>query len=84
MRAYWITFDDGTSACCEGSSPDDATLIASKLTGKGVVDRKPLPYPAAPCVWQFDHPVRGKHPIFCYTPNACAGRTSCAGESCVD
>ena len=91
MRAYWITFIDGTKACCEGQSGWDAKLIAEHLTGKKVQPKvaepsawqaedyliEPLPYPAGPILWQLDHPVHGKCPNFCYTPEQCAGKSHC-------
>lgn len=86
MKAFWITFTDGSQACCEGESAFDAQGIAEKLTGKTVADKanswsagnvKELPYPASPAIWQFEHPVHGKCPLFCHDPKKCCGRTSC-------
>lgn len=84
MTPYWLTFTDGSEACCEGSSECDAKVIAEKLTGKTVaggqyrdIAAKLLPYPAKPIIWQFDHPVSGKCPPFCFSPKQCAGRTAC-------
>lgn len=84
MKGYWLTFMDGTHGYCEGNSEFDAKQIAEKLTGKKVaggeyrdIAAKPLPYPANPIIWQLDHPVSGKCPAFCHSPNQCAGRGSC-------
>lgn len=86
MLGFWLTFTDGTSGYCEGSSAYDAVAIAQKVTGKTVVvpngnqwnpDVPRLPYPATPVIWQFEHPVSGKCPPFCYTPKNCKGNTSC-------
>jgi hypothetical protein len=84
MTNYWLTFTDGTEGCCQGQSEYDAKVIAEKFTGKKVaggefkdIAAKVLPYPAAPVIWQFDHPVSGKCPPFCWQPRQCAGRTSC-------
>lgn len=86
MSAFWIKFTDGSEACCEGQSAFDAQKIAEKLTGKVVADTpnkwtvgnvKPLPYPASPIIWQLDHPVSGKCPLFCHSPKACVGKSSC-------
>lgn len=86
MSAFWIKFTDGSEACCEGRSAFDAQSIAEHLTSKTVADKpnngtvgnvKSLPYPASPIIWQLDHPVRGKHPLFCHDPKNCAGRSSC-------
>ena len=86
MKAFWLTFTDGSAACCEGANEYDAQRIAEHLTGKVVADKKnnwsagnvkPLPYPASPIIWQLDHPVVGKCPTFCYSPSSCAGHGSC-------
>lgn len=84
MTPYWITFTDGSKACCEGQSAFDAKKIAEKLTGKTVgggeyqdFTMERLPYPATPIIWQFDHPLHGKTPTFCHKPNQCAGRGAC-------
>lgn len=84
MKNFWITFTDGTKGFCQGESEYDAAKIAEKITGKTVgggpykdFTMKSLPYPAKPIIWQFDHPVSGKCPPFCYSPNECAGRGSC-------
>ena len=78
MKGYWLQFTDGTHGYCQGYSCDDAKTIAQHLTDKTVVgDPKPLPYPAEPIIWQFEHPVDGKTPAFCYRPSQCKGRTSC-------
>jgi len=84
MQAYWITFTDGSQACCEGQSEFDVKQIAEKLTGKTVaggeyenISAKKLPYPASPVIWQLDHPVNGKCPTFCHSPKQCVGRGCC-------
>jgi hypothetical protein len=85
VRGFWITFTDGSSGYCQGNDAYDAVQIAEKLTGKTVVvgankwkpELKSLPYPGNPIIWQFDHPVSGKCPPFCFSPKECAGRTSC-------
>lgn len=93
MNGYWVTFTDGSSGYCQGQNAFDAVNIAEHLTKKTVklpeggskYDPKlpSLPYPAKPIIWQFDHPVHGMTPDFCYTPRECAGRTSCPrGPSC--
>ena len=98
MRSYWITFEDGSKGCCDGQTAGDAQFIAEHFTGKTVKDSdqykykadenpniKPLPYPANPNIWLFEHPVHGKMPCFCFRPNECAGHGSCqSGRSCVD
>ena len=88
MNGYWLTFTDGTSGYCEGHNEFDAKQIAEKLCGKPVaggkytnIAAKRLPYPAAPVIWQFDHPVSGKCPTFCHSPRMCVGRTSCPQRS---
>lgn len=90
MKSFWIKFEDGTGGCCEGESAFDAMRIAEFVSGKKVAggdefrwhaeknpNIKSLPYPAAPVIWQFDHPVSGKCPTFCHSPSKCAGRSSC-------
>lgn len=84
MNSYWLTFTDGSKACCQGQTEYDAKQIAEKLTGKKVtggewkdIGAKILPYPASPVIWQLDHPVSGKCPAFCTSPEQCGGRTSC-------
>lgn len=87
MRAYWVTFTDGTAGCCDGQSAYDAAQIAEHFTKKKVDDGgnkyepkgvKPLPYPANPIIWQFLHPIDGRAcPPFCHDPKNCAGRSSC-------
>ena len=84
MQGYWLTFTDGTQGYCEGRNEYDAKEIAEKFTGKTVaggqyrdIQAQPLPYPANPIIWQFEHPVNGKTPAFCIRPKECAGRTSC-------
>jgi len=90
MQGYWITFTDGSAGYCQGQNPYDAKKIAEKMTGKKVPgdEFKPelltLPYPASPVIWQFDHPVSGKCPTFCYTPNICKGKTSCPKNHACD
>jgi hypothetical protein len=84
MNGFWITFTDGTKGYCQGVNEYDAKSIAEKLTGKTVgggpwknFTMKPLPYPANPVIWQLDHPVHGKTPTFCHSPNKCCGHTAC-------
>lgn len=84
MNTYWLTFTDKTQAACQGGSEYDAKIIAEKITGKTVeggkwrdIAAEPIPYPAEPCVWKFEHPVHGKTPSFCHAPKQCKGRTSC-------
>ena len=93
MEGYWLEFTDGSRGYCEGESPYDAVAIAEKLSGKTAVvgDNKyqpkldTLPYPANPVIWQFDNPVHGKCPAFCYRPNECKGHTACPqSHSCTE
>ncbi len=95
MQGFWIKFTDGSSGYCEGESAYDAVNIAEKLTGKTVAPNEgdtkydpklpSLPYPANPVIWQFDHPVNGKCPAFCFRPNDCKGHTSCPqNRSCTE
>lgn len=84
MKGFWITFTDGSQGYCEGSDDYDAKIIAEKISGKKVgggeyskFTMKSLPYPANPIIWQFDHPVNGKCPPFCFSPRECHGKTAC-------
>lgn len=80
MQGFWIkyTLDGSTKAgYCQGFDERDAARITEKLTGGKFVSAQPLPYPAQPIIWQFDHPVHGMCPPFCYSPESCAGRTAC-------
>ena len=77
MQAYWITFEDGTTGCCEGFSGADAKAIAKHITGKAVEKAEILPYPGGPIIWQFEHPIHGKVPNFCGSPKTCAGHSAC-------
>ena len=84
MQGYWVTFIDGSNGYCEGESEYDCKQIAEHVSGKTVgggpwrdFTMEKLPYPAKPVLWQFDHPVNGKCPPFCHSPNQCKGRTSC-------
>ena len=84
MTGYWLTFTDGTKGYCEGNSLYDAKMIAEHITKKKVaggeykdIDGQILPYPSTPVIWQFTHPIHGKTPTFCHSPEKCKGRTAC-------
>ena len=85
MQGFWLTFEDGSKGYCEGESAFDAVQIAEKIAGKTVKvgpnkwkpDVPQLPYPAQPIIWQFEHPVSGKCPAFCFKPLECVGKTAC-------
>lgn len=92
MQSFWLKFEDGSKACCQGQSAYDALRIAEHLSKKKVAAKpgaqitswsaegreiSPLPYPAEPSIWKFEHPEYGKTPSFCHSPNKCAGRGSC-------
>jgi hypothetical protein len=84
MKGFWLKFTDGSQGYCEGADAYDAKKIAEKLTGKTVaggefkdIAAQSLPYPGHPIIWQFEHPVHGKCPAFCHSPQTCAGRGSC-------
>lgn len=92
MNTYWLTFTDGSKASCQGQSECDAKQIAEKVSGKKVaggayrdIAAVPLPYPASPAIWLFDHPVHGQTPTFCFRPEQCKGRTACPqNRSCTE
>jgi hypothetical protein len=77
MRGFWIRLEGGIGGYCEGRDEYDAKQIAAHISGRKVLEVKSLPYPASPVIWQFDHPVLGKMPTFCFSPTKCAGHTSC-------
>jgi len=94
MRTYWIKFKDGSSGYCDGQSASDAVGIAERLSGKtaDLINKyraedddnvKTVPYPVKDMIWQFEHPVNGKCPPFCYKGVKCHGLTSCpSNPSC--
>lgn len=94
MQGFWLKFTDDSKGYCEGTSAYDVVRIAEKLTGKRVIINsenkyqpklQTLPYPANPIIWQFEHPIDGKCPPFCFRPDECAGRGSCPqSHSCTD
>ncbi len=83
MNGYWMIFEDGSRGYCEGQTAYDAKHIAEHLTKKKVkgsyteMQAWVLPYPAEPVIWQFDHPIAGKRPTYCHTPENCKGNTGC-------
>lgn len=91
-----MKFTDGSESHCQGQYAGDAVQIAQALSGKQVVgaddefkhrsDDNPnvqgLPYPASPMIWEFDHPVQGKTPHFCFGGEQCHGKSSCPRSRC--
>jgi hypothetical protein len=84
MQAFWLTFTDGSQACCEGESAYHAKKIAEHFTKKTVaggqyenISAQKLPYPASPVIWQFEDPINGKCPTFCHSPRKCVGGGCC-------
>lgn len=78
MQYWWITFVqvegnvNPAATCVAAESEEKARELAS--TGGCVVDTcKILPYPADPML----NPGDSNCPAFCWTPQECAGRTSC-------
>lgn len=85
MQSYWLTFKGHAAGCVDAESEYDAKLIGKHFTKVDVETCRTLPYPASPRISAYVHPVHGKCPSFCYSPEKCAGRTSCPGNrSCVD
>ena len=70
MDAYWIAFEDGSAACYEAQSPEDARGAASK--DGAVSEIAVLPYPADPRKGNISD-----CPSFCYRPRECKGNTAC-------
>lgn len=89
MKGFLVRFTDAETVYCEGTSEYDAAKIAEKLSGKsiewtnaytpapGAVQVTPYPTSGLRIVWQFEHPVHGATPPFCYRGTKCAGRTTC-------
>jgi len=85
MQAYWVTFSDGSHGSTNGQSDYDAKCIAEHIHGPTVTMVERLPYLASPVIWQFNHPVNGVCPPFCFQPNVCRGKTDCPNRrSCAD
>ena len=72
MSAYWVRFTEGRCVCVEAEGADKARGLATSETGWEITSCAILPYPADPRVG----PQSGM-PSFCYTPQRCAGNTSC-------
>lgn len=97
MKTYWMKFTDGTESHCQGDSPFDAVSIAEHLH-KQVMDNdkfkyrpednpnvQQIPYPANPMIWEYEHPIHGVTPHFCYRGKQCRGLSSCPGNpSCTE
>lgn len=98
MKTYWMKFTDGSAGYCEGQSAYDAVRIAEHLTGKTVAVEaqhkyapekgetvKINPYATGNMIWQFEHPIFGKTPGFCFGGQQCVGRGACPRSfSCCD
>jgi len=95
MTCYWMKFTDGSEGYCEGQNACDAVRIAEHITKKTVAVEKEnkykpengetvkcLPYPHSGSIWQFEHPVYGKTPCFCYGGKECRGKSSCPKSPC--
>lgn len=69
---WWIVYFDGTQGTLKASSKDEAMAKAKAIHPKKQLrECNKLPYPATPYLEPIDHPA------FCYSPNACKGRSSC-------
>jgi hypothetical protein len=80
MTPYWLTFTDGTSACCEGKTLVQSIVKAEDITGKVVARGAHIPYPAVPRVGE-----QSECPSFCYNPQRCLGKSSCPMDhSCTE
>lgn len=90
MQTYWLKFTDGSEGFCDGEGAFDAVRIAEHLTKKTVAVEPEhkyqpeksaavaiMPYATAGMIWQFEHPVYGKSPGFCYGGKECRGRGAC-------
>jgi hypothetical protein len=72
MRAFWVEFEKHHAVCIEAATAEDASRLALAATGEAATKVRDLPYPAIPRVGE-----QSECPAFCYSPQECAGRTSC-------
>jgi len=80
---YWLTFEKTISsggACIEARGEQEAKEWAENLTRKKVTEARILPYPASPVLWQFEHPIYGQTPCFCYQPGFCQDHRACPND----
>lgn len=85
MPAYWFKFEDGGTGCIEAETQAEAEEIAETKLCRTTVKCDVLPYPAQPRLHVVPDPEYGPCPSFCYTPETCAGKTSCPHRySCVE
>lgn len=80
----WIKFEDGTGGCIiqppdfDGAmTGDQASQIATEITGKKVLWSKALPYAARPVLNRQDDWPAGWAMALCYSPEECCGHSSC-------
>lgn len=85
MQSYWLTFIGRAAGCVQAESEYDAKLIGKHVGKAEVATCRILPYPAMPRLSSYIHPVYGETPSFCYSPEKCAGKTSCpSNRSCTE
>ncbi len=78
MSIYWAEFVNRPAACVQANDRGDAAIVA--LEFGEVIRVRSLPYAALPMLNEKWHTVP-----FCYSPETCAGKTSCPkSRSCVD
>lgn len=75
---WWVKFEERKPACIEAKSEEDALARARELVPLNrVMEIDALPYPAEPRLNRTSI-----CPSFCWTPERCAGRTSCPRRPC--
>lgn len=72
LNSYLITFRDGTTACVDGASGDEARQTGEALQGQAAATWAQLPNPAEP---RLNALVPG--PAYCTQPHVCAGSHAC-------
>ena len=78
MAYWWVDFVSGRSGFVEAPNHAAAIAIGFRETGNAARRARPIPYPAQPIIFQEpERPGKPQCPAFCYSPNMCAGRTSC-------
>ena len=97
MKPYWITFEDGTTGCCDGHNACDARAIAEHLADKKVKLRPEPPRDPKFCFSEEDvraaffvetlpYPAsptiwRYEHPVHGSCPAFCHHPRQCAGKN---
>lgn len=78
VRSWWVELEKVGSKCVETYTAEMACQIAEDLTGFKPLGAEQLPYPAEPRLNPYVQPhLDMACPSFCYSPEACKGRSCC-------